>query len=114
MPAVLKPILASIVLLLLTIPVARAADDVVALETWSMMIGLVGGLALFLYGMDHLAGALKTLAGARLRRVLSGMTRNRLWAAVSGAGRLRSASANPARSAKAVMSQGHLPAGCER
>lgn len=85
MPAVLKPILASVVLLLLTIPVARAADDVVALETWSMMIGLVGGLALFLYGMDHLAGALKTLAGARLRRVLSGMTRNRLWAAVSGA-----------------------------
>ncbi|KJE36344.1 Na/Pi cotransporter [Thalassospira sp. HJ] len=85
MPAFLKPIFASAVLLVLTIPVARAADDVAPLETWSMLVGLVGGLALFLYGMDHLAGALKTLAGARLRRVLSGMTRNRIWAAVSGA-----------------------------
>lgn len=85
MPPFLKTILTSTILLLLAIPVARAAEGVAPLETWPMVIGLVGGLALFLYGMDHLAGALKTLAGARLRHVLSGMTRNRVWAAVSGA-----------------------------
>jgi phosphate:Na+ symporter len=90
MPSFLKSIPVSVMLLLVAIPVAQAAGDggagnAVPLETWSMTIGLVGGLALFLYGMDHLAGALKTLAGARLRRVLSGMTRNRFWAAVSGA-----------------------------
>lgn len=85
MPTFLKSIFASAVLLLVTHSAAWAADDVPSLDTWSMAIGLVGGLALFLYGMDHLAGALKTLAGARLRRVLSGMTRNRIWAAVSGA-----------------------------
>lgn len=49
-----------------------------------MMIGLLGGLALFLYGMDHLATALKTLAGARLRVILAKMTRNRFMAVLSG------------------------------
>lgn len=85
MTAFLKSVLASVFILLLAMPAARAAEGTVPLESWSMLVGLVGGLALFLYGMDHLAGALKTLAGARLRRVLSGMTRNRVWAAVSGA-----------------------------
>ncbi len=50
-----------------------------------MAIGLLGGLALFLYGMDHLATALKTLAGGRLRAILAKMTRNRFMAALSGA-----------------------------
>ena len=64
---------------------AMAGEDAIPLQTGAMLIGLVGGLALFLYGMDHLASALKTLAGARLRRILSNMTRNRIWAALSGA-----------------------------
>lgn len=64
---------------------AMAGEDAIPLQTGAMLIGLVGGLALFLYGMDHLASALKTLAGARLRRILSHMTRNRIWAALSGA-----------------------------
>jgi phosphate:Na+ symporter len=64
---------------------AMAGEDAIPLQTGTMLIGLVGGLALFLYGMDHLASALKTLAGARLRRILSNMTRNRIWAALSGA-----------------------------
>jgi len=50
-----------------------------------MAVGLLGGLALFLYGMDHLAAALKTLAGGRLRAILAKMTRNRFMAALSGA-----------------------------
>ncbi|OSQ30295.1 Na/Pi cotransporter [Thalassospira sp. MCCC 1A03138] len=50
-----------------------------------MAVGLLGGLALFLYGMDHLATALKTLAGGRLRAILAKMTRNRFMAALSGA-----------------------------
>jgi len=57
---------------------AMAAQEVPPLPTGAMVIGLVGGLALFLYGMDHLASALKTLAAARLRRILSGLTRNRI------------------------------------
>ena len=85
MPPFMKSICVSVFLLLSIVPVAWAADGALPLETGPMVVGLVGGLALFLYGMDHLSGALKTLAGARLRRVLSGMTRNRLWAAVSGA-----------------------------
>ncbi|WP_412558456.1 Na/Pi cotransporter family protein [Thalassospira sp. MIT1370] len=85
MTALFKPVIASAILLLLTIPVAQAAADFVPLETGAMMVGLVGGLALFLYGMDHLASALKTLAGARLRFILSKMTRNRFMAVLSGA-----------------------------
>lgn len=63
MTAFLKSVLASVFILLLAMPAARAAEGTVPLESWSMLVGLVGGLALFLYGMDHLAGALKTLAG---------------------------------------------------
>ncbi|WP_417826793.1 Na/Pi cotransporter family protein [Thalassospira povalilytica] len=85
MTALFKPVIASAILLLLTIPVAQAAADFVPLETGAMMVGLVGGLALFLYGMDHLASAFKTLAGARLRFILSKMTRNRFMAVLSGA-----------------------------
>ncbi|MEQ5777700.1 Na/Pi cotransporter family protein [Thalassospira sp. NFXS8] len=50
-----------------------------------MVVQLLGGLALFLYGMDHLAGALRVLAGSKLRLFLGKMTRNRFVAVVSGA-----------------------------
>lgn len=56
-----------------------------SLDTGAMVIGLAGGLALFLYGMDHLSGALKVMAGSRLRMALGKMTRNRFMAVFSGA-----------------------------
>jgi phosphate:Na+ symporter len=47
--------------------------------------GLVGGLALFLLGLDQLTSALRSAAGDRLRRLLSRMSRNPATAATGGA-----------------------------
>jgi phosphate:Na+ symporter len=53
-------------------------------EGWTatMLIGLVGGLALFLFGMGSIGQNLQKLAGDRLRTILGALTSNR-W---SGAG----------------------------
>ena len=63
---------------------ARAAEaDVV---DWSdMVMGLFGGLALFLFGMDIMTASLKAVAGERLQRILAGLTRNRFMGALTGA-----------------------------
>lgn len=56
-----------------------------ALEFDAMLIGLVGGLALFLFGMEQMTGALKLLAGEGLKRLLARLTTNRFSAALAGA-----------------------------
>ncbi|MDX1430597.1 MAG: Na/Pi cotransporter family protein, partial [Rhodothermales bacterium] len=56
-----------------------------ALQLSSFLMGLLGGLALFLYGMDQLTGAMKSAAGAGLQRLLARLTRNRVKAALAGA-----------------------------
>ncbi len=55
-----------------------------ALEPVALVLGLAGGLALFLYGMDLLTGALKKLAGGRMRSLLARLTRNRFQALSTG------------------------------
>jgi phosphate:Na+ symporter len=48
-------------------------------------MGLLGGLALFLYGMDLMAAALKLIAGEGLRGVLAKLTTNRFTGVAAGA-----------------------------
>jgi len=48
-------------------------------------MGLFGGLALFLFGLDLLAESLKSVAGGRMKTLLSRLTTNRYTAALSGA-----------------------------
>ena len=55
------------------------------LEWITMSISLLGGLALFLYGMEQMAEALKTVAGQRMKDILSRLTTNRISAAATGA-----------------------------
>jgi len=55
------------------------------LEIGPMLMGLAGGLALFLFGMEQMAEALKSLAGDRLKNVLARLTTNRLSGAFTGA-----------------------------
>lgn len=52
----------------------------------TMVMGLLGGLALFLHGMDLMSMALKELAGSRLREVLARLTANRFLAVATGCG----------------------------
>ena len=50
-----------------------------------MAIGLFGGLALFLFGMDQMTVALKEVAGSRMKTLLARMTKNRFRALLAGA-----------------------------
>ncbi|MDR2196128.1 MAG: Na/Pi cotransporter family protein [Gallionellaceae bacterium] len=51
------------------------------------MLGLlIGGLALFLFGLELLTDALKAIAGARLQSLLSSLTSNKFRAVLTGAG----------------------------
>lgn len=47
---------------------------------------LVGGLALFLFGLDLMTGGLKAIAGARLQSLLGTLTANRFRGVLAGAG----------------------------
>ncbi len=51
---------------------------------WSLLIQVLGGLAIFIYGMKLLSESLQRVAGDRLRSFLSSMTRNRVSAVLSG------------------------------
>ena len=49
---------------------------------WSLILG---GLALFLFGMDILTKALRIVAGSRMKDILASLTKNRFIAIVTGA-----------------------------
>jgi phosphate:Na+ symporter len=50
-----------------------------------MSTGLFGGLALFLFGMEQMADALKAASGEKIKTILARLTSNRFTAAVTGA-----------------------------
>ena len=50
------------------------------------LLAMVGGLALFLYGMNLLSDGLEKLSGGHLERILEKLTNNRLKAVLLGAG----------------------------
>ena len=54
-------------------------------DTLEIVFGLIGGLALFLYGMNSMSDALQKVAGERMKSILSFLTRNRVMGAVAGA-----------------------------
>ncbi|ADC62182.1 Na/Pi cotransporter family protein [Allochromatium vinosum] len=54
-------------------------------DWWTMSVGLFGGLALFLYGMEQMATALKAAAGERMKDILARLTTNRFMGALTGA-----------------------------
>jgi len=50
-----------------------------------MVIGLFGGLALFLYGMEKMSEGMKKSAGSKMRSILAALTHNRVVALIVGA-----------------------------
>ncbi|MCL4244673.1 MAG: Na/Pi symporter, partial [Candidatus Dadabacteria bacterium] len=53
---------------------------------WGMILmGLLGGLAIFLFGMDQMTGALKAVMGEGMSKLLAGLTKNRFMATITGA-----------------------------
>lgn len=51
-----------------------------------MTVGLLGGLALFLYGMEKMSNALKRAAGDRMKTLLAKLTSNRFAGVLTGTG----------------------------
>ena len=60
-------------------------NTVETIQIGSILVGLFGGLALFLYGLDQMTDALKMVAGGRMKDLLSRMTTNRFKATLAGA-----------------------------
>ncbi len=56
-----------------------------SLALGTILIGLFGGLALFLAGMEQMSQALKAVAGEGMRKILANLTKNRFMAAGTGA-----------------------------
>lgn len=79
-----------------------------ALDKQQMIIVLLGGLAIFLFGMKMMSDGLQRLADKRLRSVLQFLTQNRVMAVFAGAmitGLIQSSSAST------VMTVGFVNAG---
>jgi phosphate:Na+ symporter len=55
------------------------------LDGEAMFLGLLGGLALFLYGMELMSDALKAVAGERMKDILARLTVNRWLGVATGA-----------------------------
>ncbi len=55
------------------------------IQVGTMLMTLFGGLALFLFGMDQMANALKVVAGNRMKNVLAKLTTNRFTGVFAGA-----------------------------
>lgn len=54
-------------------------------ERVKIVFGLLGGLAMFLYGMNSVSDALQKAAGEKMKRILGFLTKNPLMGALAGA-----------------------------
>ncbi|MGD8932731.1 MAG: Na/Pi cotransporter family protein [Chromatiales bacterium] len=66
-------------------PAFAETADVQVMDWWTMSMQLFGGLALFLFGMEQMADALKAVAGERMKLILAKLTANRFMGAATGA-----------------------------
>lgn len=80
-------ILGALVAAFLLWPQSAAAEEGVpaTLNPLAMGVGLMGGLALFLYGMEKMTDGLKAAAGEQMKVLLTKLTRNPVTGAFTGA-----------------------------
>ncbi len=75
---------------MLTSLILATAETVVettdSIKWFTLVVGLIGGLALFLLGMDLMTEALRLVVGDKARTVLETLTANRFVVLVTGAG----------------------------
>ena len=64
---------------------ALAASSEDGINWWNMGMQLFGGLAIFLFGMEEMASALKKVAGDRMKTILAKLTTNRFMGMLTGA-----------------------------
>jgi phosphate:Na+ symporter len=80
------PVLVVLALCMFFVSSAFAASDTQAVNWATMVISLLGGLAIFLYGMEKMTEALRAVAGERMKNILAKLTTNRFAGVATGAG----------------------------
>ena len=75
---------------------------------FTLVLGLLGGLSLFLYGMQMLSSGLEDVAGNRMKKILEKLTSNRFLGVAVGAG---ITAAIQSSSATTVMAVGFVNSG---
>lgn len=78
------------------------------MEKINLALTVIGGLAIFVYGMGLMSDGLKEIAGEKLKSALGYMTRNRFFAILAGAGVTALIQSS---SATSVMTVGFVNAG---
>ena len=73
------------VLLMVAFPVFAETETEPGMNWGLMGMNLIGGLALFLFGMEQMADSLKAVAGERMKGILAKLTANRFMGAITGA-----------------------------
>jgi phosphate:Na+ symporter len=74
----------AIAALIATSALAQELEDA-SIDGFSLLMGLFGGLALFLFGIEQMSQGLKAVAGDGMATLLGGVTRNRFIGAFTGA-----------------------------
>jgi phosphate:Na+ symporter len=64
---------------------AETASEAAQISWFFLSIGLLGGLALFLYGMERMSDALKNVAGEKMKDILAMLSNNRIMGMLTGA-----------------------------
>jgi phosphate:Na+ symporter len=78
-------LLAGVLTTVAAVPVFAAVESEQVINWGVMGMQLFGGLALFLFGMEQMADALKAVAGNRMKMILAKLTSNRFMGAITGA-----------------------------
>jgi len=65
---------------------AEVGETTQDINRFDLIVGLLGGLALFLLGMDRMTESLRVIAGDRLRSIPDRLTSNRFTGLLTGAG----------------------------
>ena len=78
-------LLASLAAVFMAYPTMAATGSESDMDWGVMGMQLFGGLALFLFGMEQMADALKAVAGERMKNILAKLTANRFMGATTGA-----------------------------
>ncbi len=71
--------------LMLTTALHAASESADRIQWGYLTIGLFGGLAFFLYGMEKMSEGMKKTAGDQMRKILAALTRNRVIGLFVGA-----------------------------
>jgi len=64
---------------------AGAASESKEINWFFLVVGLLGGLSLFLYGMEKMSDALKNVAGEKMKDILGLLSNNRFMGMITGA-----------------------------